>query len=162
MSRLWQWRLVQIGKILSKSLEELRIWWWLRQSWSLNVICLFGDLHAWWCCRVRDGASDAVPSHSVMPPKHPAHIPQSQNYPSHALLLLLSLLWMYNNGQMRWLLPVCRFPNLWISRIVGIFLSTLVAHQYYSIIFQMIGEVYYDIKHIYCTFKWDNCRNINL
>ena len=154
--------MVKIGRFCQNLLKNLGFDGGWDNPESLNVICLFGDLHAWWCCRVRDGASDAVPSHSVMPPKHPAHIPQSQNYPSHALLLLLSLLWMYNNGQMRWLLPVCRFPNLWISRIVGIFLSTLVAHQYYSIIFQMIGEVYYDIKHIYCTFKWENWRNINL
>ena len=43
--------------------------------------CMLDDVAA----AVRDGASDAVPNHSVMPPKHPPHIPPTPNYPTHPL-----------------------------------------------------------------------------
>ena len=47
--------------------------------------CMLDDVAA-----VRDGASDAVPNHSVMPPKHPPHIQTTPNY--RPMLYILRLI----------------------------------------------------------------------
>ena len=54
--------------------------------------CMLDDVAA----AVRDGASDAVPNHSVMPPKHLliSHPPQT----TRPILLPLRLIWMNNFG----------------------------------------------------------------